>query len=190
MKEVLRVGLSLGAGVLLGAAGVNMMEEKEAVPVEKAAPPAAANEIARGRYLVQVGGCNDCHTPGFMQAPGQVPEQEWMTGVPLGWRGPWGTTYASNLRKRVHEMSEDEWVALLRVRKDMPPMPWYSVNSLAEPDARALYRYLHHLGNKGEHVPAYVPPGQEPTTPYLSMDVQFAGAGAAVKELRMEKPSP
>jgi hypothetical protein len=27
----------------------------------------------RGRYLMIAGGCNDCHTPGYMQTDGQVP---------------------------------------------------------------------------------------------------------------------
>src|SRR5215204_7263762 len=26
---------------------------------------AAASEIERGKYLVTLGGCNDCHTPGY-----------------------------------------------------------------------------------------------------------------------------
>ena len=47
---------------------------------------------ARGRYLVRIGGCNDCHTGSYMEKTGAVPEQEWLTGDALGWRGPWGTT--------------------------------------------------------------------------------------------------
>ena len=43
-------------------------------------------------------GCNDCHTAGYMQKDGQVPETEWLTGDSMGWQGPWGTTYAANLR--------------------------------------------------------------------------------------------
>lgn len=180
---------ALLVGLLLGVAGTKVSLTKTGIAATPKEAEAVFDEIARGRYLVQVGGCNDCHTPGFMQAPGQIPEAEWLTGVSLGWRGPWGTTYAGNLRKRVHELTEDEWVSLLHVRKDMPPMPWFSVNSMTDADSRSLYRYLRHLGNAGEHVPAYVPPDQEPGTPYLSMNVQFAGEGAAVKELRMERPA-
>ena len=54
--------------------------------------------IERGRYLVKIGGCNDCHTPGYAQSGGKVPEAQWLSGVPLGFNGPWGTSYASNLR--------------------------------------------------------------------------------------------
>jgi mono/diheme cytochrome c family protein len=161
-------------------------------PAGHAQPPAApagtAEEIERGRYLISVGGCNDCHTPGFMVDPFAVPESEWLTGVPVGWRGPWGTTYAANLRRRVQEMSEDEWVTLLKTRKAMPPMPWFSVSRLKEADSRAIFRYIRSLGPKGEHVPKYLPPPQDPATPYMSLDLQHAQAVEQVKELRMERP--
>jgi mono/diheme cytochrome c family protein len=62
---------------------------------EKAAD---SKSIARGRYIVKIAGCNDCHTPGYFQTGGKVPEKEWLVGDKLGWRGPWGTTYPSNLR--------------------------------------------------------------------------------------------
>ena len=47
---------------------------------------------ARGKYVVTIGGCNDCHTPGYAEKEGKVPEKDWLTGDILGWRGPWGTT--------------------------------------------------------------------------------------------------
>lgn len=30
--------------------------------------------IERGRYVVTIGSCNDCHTPGYAQSGGQAPE--------------------------------------------------------------------------------------------------------------------
>src|SRR5262245_52122473 len=62
--------------------------------------------LDRGRYLVAITGCNDCHTPGFGEAGGQVPEQQWLIGDQLGFRGPWGTTYPANVRLLLAEMSE------------------------------------------------------------------------------------
>src|SRR5215212_12212744 len=56
-------------------------------------------QVERGRYLVKVAGCNDCHTAGYAMAGGKVPESQWLMGDHLGWRGPWGTTYAVNLRR-------------------------------------------------------------------------------------------
>ncbi|OYY80955.1 MAG: hypothetical protein B7Y33_02640, partial [Hydrogenophilales bacterium 16-62-9] len=62
------------------------------------AAPEGDADIRHGRYLIATSGCNDCHTPGFMPNAGKVAESEWMTGDSMGWQGPWGTTYPSNLR--------------------------------------------------------------------------------------------
>jgi mono/diheme cytochrome c family protein len=56
-------------------------------------------QIERGRYMVLTGHCNNCHTVAYAPKEGNVSEKDWLLGSgPLGWRGPWGTTYASNLR--------------------------------------------------------------------------------------------
>jgi mono/diheme cytochrome c family protein len=122
--------------------------------------------VARGRYISIVGGCNDCHTPGFAEANGQVPEKAWLTGVAVGHRGPWGTTYAVNLRLTAASMSEDEWVKYLKTLKTRPPMPWFAINLYPESDTRSLYRFIKSLGDPGKPTPKDLPPGQEPTTPY------------------------
>jgi hypothetical protein len=44
-------------------------------------------QVQRGRYLVQIAGCNDCHTPRYPESGGKVAESEWLTGDALGWRG-------------------------------------------------------------------------------------------------------
>jgi mono/diheme cytochrome c family protein len=126
---------------------------------------ADAAGIERGRYLVRITGCNDCHTPGFAESGGQLPESQWLTGGTLGFRGPWGTTYASNLRLYFAKLSEDQWVQAARTLKTRPPMPWFSVRALNEPDLRALYRYVRTLQPAGAPAPAFVPPGREPQGP-------------------------
>jgi mono/diheme cytochrome c family protein len=122
--------------------------------------------IERGRYLSAIAGCNDCHTPGYLLSDGQVDEALWLTGDNFGWRGPWGTTYPPNLRLVVDPLTEDQWVAKARTLRSRPPMPWYTLNQMAEADLRDLYRFIKGLGPVGEPAPAYVPPGQEPATPY------------------------
>lgn len=123
-------------------------------------------DIRHGRYLIATAGCNDCHTPGYMVNNGHVPESEWLTGDAMGWQGPWGTTYASNLRRVVHGMSEAQWVA--RARAPMrPPMPSASLRAMTDADLRAIYRYVKNLPVKGEPAPAYVPPGGVVNTPYF-----------------------
>ena len=160
---------ALAASIALAVAGCSPAPRAAA---EAPAGPhvAADNDVAAGRYLIVLGGCNDCHTPGWAQTGGKVPESQWLTGIPVGRRGPWGTTYAQNLRVIPTKMSEDAFVTMLRTRKALPPMPWMNVNALQEGDARAIYRYLKSLGPTGGSMPATVPPGKEPTTPYFVMD--------------------
>jgi mono/diheme cytochrome c family protein len=129
-------------------------------------PNSSTVSVEQGRYLAQLAGCNDCHTPGYLLNNGEIPESQWLMGDNFGWRGPWGTTYASNLRLFLKDMSEDEWVQAARTLKRRPPMPWYTVNHMHEDDLRALYRFIRSLGDPGKPAPAYVPPGQEPSTPY------------------------
>jgi len=129
---------------------------------------AGKDDIRHGRYLIQISGCNDCHTAGFMQLDGKVAEADWLTGDAMGWQGPWGTTYPSNLRLLVQNMDEQAWVA--RARLPMrPPMPAPSLRAMSDDDLRAIYRYLRSLGAKGQAAPAYVPPGGKVATPYLDL---------------------
>lgn len=132
----------------------------------------AAGDVQAGRYLAVVGGCNDCHTEGYLQSAGDVPEERWLSGSRIGWRGPWGTTYAANLRLRVEAMTEDDWVRQMHERHANPPMPWMNVNRMSDRDARSLYRYIDSLGPFGEPVPSAVPPGEEPSTPFISLAPQ------------------
>ena len=122
--------------------------------------------VARGRYLSQIAGCNDCHTHGYLLNDGKIPEAQWLTGDSFGWRGPWGTTYAPNLRLFMANLTEDEWLAMAKNLKTRPPMPWYTVNMMEDRDLRAIYQYVRHLGPGGKEAPAYVPPDQEPPQPY------------------------
>jgi mono/diheme cytochrome c family protein len=140
-----------------------------AVPAIAAEPAKkATGDVARGRYLAIVGGCNDCHTAGFAPSDGKVPESQWLLGDSvLGFAGPWGTTYAPNLRNVAASMSEAEWVKFTRTLKVRPPMPWFTLNQWTESDLRALYRYIRQLGPPGEPVSAYLPPGQAAKGPVL-----------------------
>lgn len=132
---------------------------------------------ARGRYLVTLGGCNDCHTPGFETKGYGVPEAERLTGVPVGYTGPWGTSYASNLRLTAANMAEKDWVRMLKTRQGLPPMPWSGVNQLTEEDAKAIYVYIKSLGEKGAAMPAALPPGETPKTPYFDFVPKMPAGG-------------
>ena len=134
----------------------------------KAAGPASAAQLERGRYVVKIGGCNDCHTPGYLLSAGKVPEAQWLTGDKLGWRGPWGTTYAVNLRMYMQNLTEAQWLKTAKTLQTRPPMPWFTVQEMSTADLRAIYAFIRHLGPGGEPAPAYVPPDKEPPPPFVT----------------------
>ncbi|MFN3544610.1 MAG: c-type cytochrome [Thiobacillus sp.] len=124
--------------------------------------------MRHGRYLMQISGCNDCHPPGFMQNDGKEAEADKLRGGAMGWQGPWGTTYASDLRLPVYAMDEAAWLA--RSRQPMrPPMPSPSLRAMNDDDLKAMYRYIKSLGPRGVAAPGYVPPGGKVATPYLDL---------------------
>jgi mono/diheme cytochrome c family protein len=123
--------------------------------------------IQRGRYLVETAGCNDCHTAGYIPAAGKVPEAQWLKGDAVGFRGPWGTTYPSNLRRYFAGVSEQAFIADARSGRMRPPMPWFNLAAMTDADLRAIHRYVRSLGEPGVPAPTYLPPGEEPGTPYI-----------------------
>ena len=128
--------------------------------------------VERGRYLAAIAGCNDCHTPGYVVQNGKVSEDVWLIGDKLGWRGPWGTTYASNLRLAVKDMREKDWLDYARKLETRPPMPWFTLRIMHEDDLRAIFHFIKSLQPEGEPAPEALPPGKEPPQPY----VQFPAA--------------
>jgi mono/diheme cytochrome c family protein len=135
-----------------------------------AEPSQAASDdalLARGEYLVRIAGCNDCHTPGYAESGGQVPEAQWLVGTPLGWHGPWGTTYAANLRLTLDGMDEATWLTYSGGLHTRPPMPDFAVRAMDDNDRRAIYRFIRSLGPAGRPAPAYLPPGTKPKVPYV-----------------------
>lgn len=158
MKHILIGGAALVAGVVLAAA-----------VIEPGVGGTAQSDIEHGRYLVTIGGCNDCHTPGYLAKGGNVPEDRWLVGDRIGFSGPWGTTYPSNLRSLLANMSEDEWVQYAQTLETRPPMPWFNLRAFAEGDLRAIHRYIRSLPRDNGTVPDYVPPDQQPKTAHIVM---------------------
>jgi mono/diheme cytochrome c family protein len=132
-----------------------------------AAASAQSSDIERGRYLSVIGGCNDCHTAGYLQSDGKIPEKKRLMGDRLGWRGPWGTTYAPNLRLYMSTLSENDWVKVSKAMTPRPPMPWFNLRHMTDADLRALYRYIRALGPVGEPAPDYLPPDKTPPQPFV-----------------------
>ena len=105
--------------------------------------------VTRGEYLVNFGGCNDCHTPKIYTDMGPVPDSTKLlagyfegTKLPVGdlnvisqnglaltesnftaWVGPWGISYAANLTPDnatgIGTLSEEMFIKCLREGKWM-----------------------------------------------------------------------
>jgi hypothetical protein len=158
-----RLFVALGMTLPLLVSAADPPRDRTDIPSGKA--------IERGRYLVRIAGCNDCHTAGYAESSGKVPEKQWLTGSDVGWRGPWGTTYPANLRLRMAEIDEARWIEIGHTMQFRPPMPWFALRDMHTDDLRAIYRFIRYLGPSGKPAPAFVPPGQTPSGPYI----QFPG---------------
>lgn len=170
VKRVRGMHLALVAGgVMVTLAMAASSGASRVEGAERAAPHVAATTPEEaGRYLAILGGCNDCHTPGWAESGGTLPEEAWLTGDSVGFRGPWGTSYPKNLRLSVQATDEDAWVERLKMGQGLPPMPWMNTARMDEQDLRALYRFIRSLGPAGDQAPMPVGPDMEPRTPYIS----------------------
>ena len=136
-------------------------------PAKAPAKQVGSKDIERGRYLVAIMGCNDCHTENFMAGGAKIPERDRLTGAKLGWRGAWGTTYPTNLRLYYQETTEEQWIQVAREVQRRPPMHYFALNAMPKEDVTAIYRYIRSLGPAGEPAPKSVPPDREPPQPYV-----------------------
>ena len=156
-----------------------------AVPSSKQAEeakPATMTPLERGEYLATIAGCGDCHTPGTLYGGPDFKRQ--LSGSELGWRGPWGVSYASNLTPDL-ETGLGTWTNVeieraLRsgVRKDgspiLPPMPWPSYSRLTPDDMGSLIAYLKSLPPIKHKVPANLPPNGMAHGPTLDLPAPSA----------------
>ncbi len=144
----------------------------------------AEKPVERGRYLVSVIGCGDCHTPGSLA--GQPDVSKALSGSEIGFAGPppapgvsGGVVYPSNLTSDketgLGAWSDAEILRALREGKSRdgrplaPVMPWPNYVHLTESDAQAIVAYLRSLAPIKHAVPAPVPPGQKASHPYLQL---------------------
>ncbi len=168
-----KAGLYLagGAVLLLGLGNlVRGVESRGPYPVpnpERLAP--GSTSAARGRQLVMLGGCNDCHTPKLPN--GQPDMSRMLSGHPEGgpippeaegavttnmlltaWRGPWGLTLARNItpdrETGIGSWTLQDFKRTIRTGVDpkgealYPPMPIPDMQNLPDEDLTAIYNYL------------------------------------------------
>lgn len=134
---------------------------------------ASANHksIKHGEFLVGYGNCNDCHTPGWAENGGTAPKDMLLTGGGTNFQGPWGTTYAINLRLYFQNITLKQWIHNARTMQARPAMPFWTFRYLSDKDLADMYAYVRSLGPAGQPAHDYVPPGQDAPPPYLKLVV-------------------
>lgn len=130
-------------------------------------------QVARGKYLVTFGGCNDCHTPGYFF--GKPDMERMLGGSEVGFAIPeLGTFYGPNLTPDtatgIGGWSAADIVKAIQtgVRPDgrglAPIMPWRAFASLTEADAQAIAAFLKSLPPIENKVPGPFGPDEKPTS--------------------------
>jgi mono/diheme cytochrome c family protein len=149
-----------------------------ASPFVAAMEPARSTPVERGRYLVSISGCNDCHTAGYASSGAKTPEAEWLKGDTLGYSGPWGTTYPSNLRLRLGDMDLVTWKTFARSAVLRPPMPYWALNRMTDDDLEAIWAFTRSLGKAGVAAPTALPPGVDAPLPAFTLHLPLAATEA------------
>ena len=135
-------------------------------------------EIARGKYLVEFGGCNDCHTPGYFLGKPDV--MRYLSGSDVGFEIPGaGVFVAPNLtpdkETGLGQWSKDEIIAALQtgVRPDgrmlSPIMPWPAFAKLTKADVSAIADYLRSLPPISSKAPGPFGPNEKLAIPVMAL---------------------
>ena len=141
-------GRSVSHGVLQIIVTTTVIVANAALSAQQAAP-ASQSTLDRGKYLVTIGGCHDCHTPKKMgpngpeadmslalaghpqdikitAPPNPAPAAPWMivtTPTLTAWSGPWGISFAANLtpdqKTGMGMWTEEMFIKAIRTGKHM-----------------------------------------------------------------------
>jgi mono/diheme cytochrome c family protein len=130
-------------------------------------------QVKRGQYLVTLGGCSDCHTPGnFLGKPDMA---RYLGGSDVGFYLPdMGTFYGRNLTPDkatgLGTWTSAEIVTALTTGKRpdgrvlAPIMPWRAYAKLSKADAYAIAAYLKSLPAVENKVPGPFGATETPTS--------------------------
>ena len=146
-----------------------------------ATDPAA---VARGKYLVTIASCHDCHTPGYFL--GKPDMARFLGGSEVGFEMPGlGVFHGPNLtpdkETGLGNWTRDQIVAALKTgtRPDgrilAPIMPWRAFATMTNRDLRAIAAYLQSLKPVKNKVPGPFAAKETPTS-FVMKIVPPAGA--------------
>src|SRR3984885_7237809 len=132
-----------------------------------------SHEISRGKYLVTIGSCTDCHTPGSFF--GKPDMSKFLGGSDVGFAIPHlGVFVGPNLTPD-KDTGLGNWtpaqIATALTKGETregrilaPPMPWRNYASITKADALAIAAYLKSLPPVNRQVPGPFGPSETPTT--------------------------
>jgi len=133
---------------------------------------AGDSEAARGKYLVSINGCTDCHTPGHFF--GKPDQNRYLGGSDVGFAIPGlGVFVGPNLTSD-KETGLGNWTTAQIVtalisgklpdgRVLAPSMPWREYANMTAADAQAVAVFLQSLPPVQHQVPGPFGPGQTPS---------------------------
>lgn len=160
------------------------------IPATVAATNAADPQAERGKYLVGLGGCNDCHTPGYFF--GKPDMARFLGGSEVGFELPGlGVFHGPNLtpdkETGLGNWTIEQIVTAMQTgqRPDgrvlAPIMPWKAFANLTKDDARAIAVYLKTLPEISNKVPGPFGPNEKPTSFVMKIVPPSATTGEAPK---------
>ncbi|MBX5472869.1 MAG: c-type cytochrome [Acetobacteraceae bacterium] len=138
----------------------------------------AEDAVTRGKYLVTIMGCGDCHTPGYFLGKPDLAHP--LSGSDVGFEVPgagihWGPNLTPDRETGLGQWSDKEIITAIRkgVTRDgrhlIPVMPYRNFSVLTDRDARAIVAYLRTLPPVRHAVPQPVPPGEKASAPYMAV---------------------
>ena len=130
-------------------------------------------QVTRGKYLVTLGGCNDCHTPGYFF--GKPDMAHFLGGSEVGFEIPGlgvfhGPNLTSDQDTGLDKWSAEEIVTAITTgrRPDgrvlAPIMPWHAFANLTREDVLAITTFLKSLPPVKNKVPGPFGPSEKPTS--------------------------
>src|ERR1700730_8048592 len=146
MDRNIAMGLAVLLGVVVGAGGIGLYA--------RAKMPEAESPAARGKYLVTVAGCNDCHTPGYFF--GKPDMARFLGGSEVGFEIPGlGVFHGPNLTPD-KETGLGAWTDAQIAsafttgkrpdgRELAPVMPYRAFANLTKEDVEAIVAFLRTL---------------------------------------------
>jgi len=128
--------------------------------------------VARGKYLVSINGCNDCHTPGYFF--GKPDATKYLGGSDVGFAMPGlgvfvGPNLTPDKETGLGDWTNDQIVTAITTgklpdgRMLAPIMPYKAFANLTKSDAQAIAAYLQSLPAVKHKVAGPFGPSQQPT---------------------------